>query len=330
MMSDTYDNFVWDGHSGFTMMPDVPLDPLLRPWRDAGVNYLSVNVYYDPQPWTDAADSITAVQRRLPSEVPYCQLATSIEDISKAKSEGKLAVAFDIEGMNALNGDIDLVQRYYGLGVRQMAIAYNRNNLAGSGCHDEDSGLTDFGREVIHELNRVGMVIDCSHAGIKTTMDAMDSSTHPVVFSHSNPRALVDHERNITDEQIRTCAEIGGVIGMTGVNLFLGENEASPAAIARHAAYVAELTSPKHVGISLDFDPQESKLYSEDASNTVMEERDMQYWPKGAGYDRPAQTLNVSRLKDVTEALAEVGFSTDEISGILGGNFARVAKQVWK
>ena len=329
-MPDSYPNFVWDDHCGFTMMPDGLLEPLLRPWRDAGVDYLSVNVYYDPQPWTDAVESMTAFRERLPGEVPYCELVTSVGDISKAKAAGKMAVAFDIEGMNALNGQIDLVQHYYELGVRQMVIAYNRNNLAGSGCHDEDTGLTDFGHEVIHEMNRVGMVIDCSHAGFRTTMEAMDSSTHPVVFSHSNPRALADHERNITDEQIRSCAKAGGVIGISGVNLFLGENEATPAAIARHAAYVAELTDPKHVGISLDFDPQELMSYSSNASNTIMEERDAYYWPEGSGYDRPAQTLNISRLQDVAHALVQVGFEADEVTGILGRNFTRVAKQVWK
>lgn len=311
-------------------MPDSPLEPLLRPWWNAGIDYLSVNVYYDRQPWADAAESIASFTRRLPREFPFCELTTSIEDIGKAKAEGKMAVAFDIEGMNALNGQLELVQRYYELGVRQMVIAYNRNNLAGSGCHDEDIGLTDFGREVIHEMNRVGMVVDCSHAGFKATMEAMQNSTHPVVFSHSNPRALVDHERNITDEQIRVCAKSGGVVGMSGVNLFLGENEATPAAIARHAAYIAELTEPKHVGISLDFDPQEAEIYCEDASGTVMEERDAQYWPEGAGYDRPAQALNINRLQEVASALGEVGFDADEVIGILGGNFARVAEQVWK
>jgi membrane dipeptidase len=88
--------------------------------------------------------------------------------------EGKLAITFDIEGMNALNGQLDLVQHYYEIGVRQMIIAYNRNNLAGSGCHDEDTGLTVFGRQVMEEMNQVDMVIDCSHTGYRTTMEVME------------------------------------------------------------------------------------------------------------------------------------------------------------
>lgn len=324
------ESLIWDDHCGFTATVDGPLDPLLQPWREARVDYLSVNVYYDLQPWTEAARIIAAFRSRLPEEAPYCRLVSTVDEVNRAKVEGKLAIAFDIEGMNALNGQLEMVQRYYELGVRQMAIAYNRNNLAGSGCHDEDTGLTGFGRQVVEEMNQVGMVIDCSHTGYRTTMAIMERSTHPVIFSHSNPRSLVEHGRNVTDEQIKECANTGGVVGISGVNLFLGEEEATPTAVAQHAEYVAQLTSPEHVGISLDFDPEEERQYQENASNTLMEERDDTYWPKGTGYGRPAQTLSVSRLPDVVNALEDVGFDSDDIGAILGGNFRRVAKQVWK
>jgi len=135
-----------------------------------------------------------------------------VAEIDAARAAGKAAVSFDIEGMNALNGRADLVQTYYELGVRHMLFAYNRNNLAGAGCHDEDVGLTDFGREVIDEMNRVGMVVDCSHSGYTTTMEAMQRSSAPVIFSHSNALALADHGRNIRDEQMRCCAAGGGVM----------------------------------------------------------------------------------------------------------------------
>ena len=139
------DSFVWDDHGGFEMLPDTPLDPLLNPWREAGVGYLSINVAYDPQPWFQAIQNIAAIRRRLPSEAPYCRIVSSVGEIERARDDGKLAVTFDIEGMNSLNGRIDMVQLYYDIGVRHMLFAYNRNNLAGSGCHDEDTGLTVFG-----------------------------------------------------------------------------------------------------------------------------------------------------------------------------------------
>jgi len=317
-------SLVWDDHCGFTPAPDAALDPLLRPWRDAGVDYLSINVYFDPRPWTSAREVIGQLRTRLPLEAPYCRLVATVDDIDRARAEDKLAVTFDIEGMNALDGRIEMVQRYYDLGVRHMLFAYNRNNPAGSGCHDEDTGLTHFGAQVIDEMNRVGMVVDCSHTGVETTMAAMERSSQPVVFSHSNPRALVDHGRNITDGQIRACAETGGVVGMSGVNLFLGEEESTPAAVARHAAYVAGLAGAEHVGISLDY-----ASVDEDATETLVA-GDAYYWPEGCGYDSPTRCLDVRRLPAVADELRNVGFDDGEISAVLGGNFRRVAEQVWR
>lgn len=320
------DSLVWDDHCGFELEPDAPLDPLLRPWHDASVGHLSVSVCFDPRPWTRAIENIAAVRRRLAEEAPYCRLAASVDDIDRARADGKMAITFDIEGMTALAGRLDMVQLYYDLGVRHMLFAYNRNNEAGSGCHDDDRGLTEFGRRVIDEMNRVGMVVDCSHSGLATTLAAMERSSAPVVFSHSNVRALVDHGRNITDAQIKACAETGGVVGVNGVNIFLGEDEATPGAVARHAAYVAELTDARHVGISLDYAP----VGGSDQDIAALVARDRRFWPEDAGYDRPVAFLDIARLPEVAEALAAVGFRGEEIAGILGGNFRRVAAQVWR
>lgn len=326
------DSLVWDDHCGFELQPDAPLDPLLSPWRDAGVDYLSISVAYDPQPWFQAIENIAALRRRLSIEAPYCRIVSTVDEIDLARADGKMAVTFDIEGMNALNGRLDLVQFYYEIGVRHMLFAYNRNNLAGSGCHDDDIGLSEFGRQVIDEMNRVGMVIDCTHCGLKTTMAAMEHSTQPVIFSHSNPRALVDHDRNITDEQIKACAQTGGVVGINGINLFLGEKDANPATVARHAAYVAKITGPEHVGISLDYAPDLEANPDTDENNAL---RDMfashpGYWPDDAGYDDTVSCLHVRRLPEVTAELLAIGFDEIEVAGVLGNNFRRVAKRVWK
>ena len=171
--------FIWDDHCGFEMTPDAPIAPLLKPWRDAGIDYFSINVYYDPVHWTRCLENISALRRRIPLEAPWCRIVTSVADIDAAHASRQAAVTFDIEGMNALNGRIDLVQTYYELGVRHMLFAYNINNLAGAGCHDEDTGLTDFGRAVIDEMNRVGMIIDCSHSN-----SGKDHRMQPVVFKN--------------------------------------------------------------------------------------------------------------------------------------------------
>jgi membrane dipeptidase len=332
------ENFIWDDHCGFEMTPDAVIGPLLDPWREAGIDYFSINVYYDPQDWTCCLQNIAALRRRIPLEAPWCRVVADVDDIDAAHAEGKAAATFDIEGMNALNGRLDLVQTYYELGVRHMLFAYNRNNLVGSGCHDDDTGLTDFGRSVIDEMNRVGMVIDCSHTGYRTTMEAMQRSSAPVIFSHSNARTLADHGRNIRDDQIRACAEGGGVIGINGLNLFLGDGDKSKAeSVARHVAYIAELAGPEHVGISLDYDPpiadaiglgEDDPATASNIEAVIVD--NPEYWPPDAGYERPIDILAPTSLPAVCDELFRVGFSENEMAAVLGGNFRRVASKVWK
>lgn len=327
------DSFVWDNHGGFSLQADEPLAPLLGPWQEAAVGYLSVNVAFDLWPWPRAILNIAALRRRLPLEVPGCRIVATVEDIDQARAEGEMAITFDIEGMNALDGRLELVGLYHALGVRQMLVAYNRNNLAGSGCHDEDTGLTPFGRDVIGEMNAVGMVVDCSHCGFRTSMEAMEHSADPVIFSHSNPAALVDHARNISDAQIRACAETDGVVGINGINLFLGERVPRAATVARHVAHVAELTGPEHVGLSLDYVPDPGRDTEGDDGNEALSRlfaASPEYWPACGGYDGTVSCLDVRRLPEVTEELVAIGFGAREIAGILGGNFRRVAERVWK
>lgn len=319
--------FIWYSHCGFEMTPHAPIAPLLEPWRQAGVGYLSINVYYDPHPWTRCIENIAALRRRLPLEAQWCQLVSSMAEVDAAWTAGKTAVTFDIEGMNALNGRFDLVQTYYELGVRQMLFAYNKNNAVGGGCHDEDVGLTDFGRRVIDEMNRVGMIVDCSHTSYQTSMEAMERSAAPVVFSHSNVLALADHGRNIRDEQIKACGGTGGVVGINGLNLFLGDvGQPQAATVARHVAYVADLVGIDHVGVTLDYDPDVYDLSDPD----LLSDDNPDYWPPTAGYERPIQSLSVTKLPEVGEELLKLGCTQDELAAILGGNFRRVATQVWK
>jgi membrane dipeptidase len=202
-----------------------------------------------------------------------------------------------------------------------MLMAYNKNSRAGGGCLDEDTGLTDFGLQVIQEMNRVGMLVDCSHAGYRTTMEMMEVSNDPVIFSHSNPRALRDHRRNILDEQIVACARTGGVIGINGVGIFLGENDTRSERVVDHVEYVADLVGPEHVGLGIDysFDDEEFQEWVRQHPE-VFPTGDFEF----TGFVEPEQTPEIARL------LLERGFSQSDAEGVLGGNFLRVARQVWR
>jgi membrane dipeptidase len=314
---------VWDDHSGFDPHGGADLNNL-EIWRKAGVHYLSVNVGYDVVDWHATVKTLARFRAWLQTHPKKYALVKTTADIKRARKDGKLAIAFDLEGMNSLNGDVNMVSLYYDLGVRQMLFAYNLNNLAGGGCHDGNAGLTAFGRAVIKEMNRVGMVVDCSHTAYRTTMEAMEASDAPVIFSHSCAKALRNHGRNIVDEQIKACAKTGGVVGITGVSLFLGENDTSSETFVNHIAHAADLVGPEHVGIALD--------YAFDAENVDdLLEENKAYWPESEDYGRwPTSYVPPKQLMDITETMVKRGFRDREILGVLGGNFMRVASEVWK
>ena len=167
--SFVYDQaLIWDNHAGFESRPDVDLSQLNH-WRDNGASFVSVNVGYDVRPWTNTIHTLAHVRRWIMARPNDYLLARNTADILQARSDGRLAIAFDIEGMEALDGNIDMIQLYYDLGVRQMLFAYNRNNSAGGGCHDEDTGLTPFGRSVVVEMNRIGMLaVSYTHLTLPT------------------------------------------------------------------------------------------------------------------------------------------------------------------
>jgi membrane dipeptidase len=316
---------IWDDHSGFDPVPDYDLEHL-EDWRKAGVNYLSIDVGYDVVDWQRAIKTLGSYITWLERRPDRFLLVRRVDDVLEAKRTGRMAITFDLEGMNALNGDASLVSLYYRLGVRQMLTAYNKNNLAGGGCHDKDIGLTAFGRQVIAEMNRVGMLVDCSHTGYRTTMDIMEAATQPVIFSHSNPKALRSHGRNITDDQIRACAKTGGVIGVTGLGYFLPDRASSAIALADCVAYVRDLVGADHVGLGLDYTPPDPK----DAGDADLAAHP-DFWPP-AEYAPPWPMKDTAPgvFTELAALLLERGWSSGDVRKVVGENFLRVARAVWK
>ena len=316
---------VWDNHGGFAYHRASHLEELSR-WATSGVDYLSINAGFDVMPWTLAVEALSRYRHWVRAHGDVVVEVDTVEDVHRAKRESKIAVAYDLEGMDALNGDAGMVDLYYRLGVRQMLFAYNRNNLAGGGCHDEDIGLTPFGRDVIREMNRVGMVVDCSHSAYRTTMEAMEASAAPVIFSHSNARRLWDHERNIRDDQIVACAATGGVVGVTGVGLFLGPEGAAVEHLVEHIDHMVSLVGPEHVGIGMD-----SVLEAEESGSDIP--HNPEYWPErqysGGGLSSSSY-IPPEAFPQVTAKLLERGYKDWDVRAILGENFLRIASQVWQ
>lgn len=314
---------VWDAHAGVFPSPQVDLD-ILDDWRQNGVNYLSINVGFDVMNWQDTLATLAAYRRWILARSDQFVLVNYVEDIEQARATGKFALSFDIEGMNALNNDLNMIGLYHALGVRQMLFAYNLNNAAAGGCHDQDSGLTDFGCAVVREMNRVGMIVDCSHAGYQTTLDIMQESKKPVVFSHSNPSAIWNHQRNINDEQIRACATTGGVIGINGMGIFLGDNDISIEALLKHTRHISEMVGTTHIGFGFDYSPK----MDIDIGDILRSRPD--FWPSGQQYDTHGiKHAGPAQLPPLVDKLADSGFNDDDIRGFLGENFRRVAASAW-
>jgi membrane dipeptidase len=296
----------------------------LERFAESGFSFVSLTMGLDSVPSLEATiQHMAAERRRIESAPDKYVFVETVEDILRAKKEGKLALGFHHQGTNMLQTDVNMVALYYRLGIRHLLLAYNSKNSVGDGCHEPtDAGLSSFGRTLIKEMNRVGMLVDCSHTGHRTTMDAMEVSTSPVIFSHSNARVLCDHERNIRDDQIKACAQSGGLIGMNGMGIYIADNDASNEAMFRHVDYMCELVGWQHVGLGLDY------VYFADGFYNLIRAKPDMYPP--ADYPIPQEFFEPEQLTGLTQIMLDHGYGAEQIRGILGGNYLRVAKQVWK
>ena len=317
---------IWDCHAGTAPHPDVDLS-CLSAWQDSGVDFISMNIGFDAMGWENCLATAVSYRDQVLALPEIAVLARTLDDVASAKANGRIAVAFDIEGANALNENLAMVARYHELGVRQMLLAYNLNTAAAGGCHDDDCGLTGFGQDVVREMNRVGMVVDLSHMGRRSSLEAIEVSSQPAIFSHSNARMLWDHQRNIDDDQIRACAASGGFVGLNGIGIFLGDNDIRDEVMADHVCYVADLVGPEHVALGLDWNPPVET--APDLSELVASRPD--FWPPGQRYDTPGiRFASPKQIPGVCRILSARGWSDRDIQGFLGGNAIRVAAKAWK
>jgi len=250
------------------------------------------------------------------------------DDLAIAKSKGLLGVGFDLEGSVMLQDMPEMVPVFAKLGVKQIHFAYNRNNSVAGGCHDDDIPLTALGHAMVRAVNNSGMIMDCSHTGRQSSLDIMRASTKPVVFSHANPRVLGGHERCIDDEQIKACADTGGVIGICGFQRFIkSPNAPEVPDMIRHIDYAVKLVGVDHVGIGLDTMP--SVAGTNDFPDGV--DRAF-YWPAERGYGPGAggaAVFDPKKLPALADALIAGGYKPDDVDKIMGENFVRVARESW-
>jgi membrane dipeptidase len=320
---------VWENHACMPLRPgDDTFLPQLERVRKSGIDVISLNVSFDVVDPNDAFKVLATFRHWVRQNSERYALADTVADIEAAKAAGRLAVIFDIEGGNAVAAHPGLVEIFYRLGVRWMLFAYNKNNTLGGGCMDDDTGLTAYGRQIIDEMERVGMVLCCTHVGQRTAREAMEYSSQPVIFSHSNPAAVYRHVRNIPDHLMKACAQSGGVVNLNGVGMFLGEGphgigDDSTDALMRHIDYAVQLIGPEHVGLGLDyvFDVSEFEEYVRKSPET---------FPPALRKPGSYVQIEPERFPIIAERLLRMGYSDSEVQGIMGHNNLRVARDVWR
>lgn len=227
------------------------------------------------------------------------------KEIEEALASGRIAALLSIEGGDALEGSMSVFRMLQRLGLRGLTLTWNGRNEIGDGVSEgrTGGGLTSFGVAVVEEANRLGVLVDVSHLSEKGFWDALNVSGQPVIASHSNCRALCDHPRNVSDEQIRALAEKGGVMGITFVPAFLGGKKPSIKEVLDHVDHAVAVGGMECVGLGSDFD----------------------------GTDHlPGELEDCTRFPAITRGLIERGYSSTDIKKILGGNFLRVLGQVLK
>lgn len=252
---------------------------------------------------TMAEELLQGIADRVDANSQYVTLCDDPKELQALKKSGKKVIMRGIENGYAIGKDLSLVKRFRDKGVVYMTLCHNGDNdicdsARGAGEH---GGLSSFGKEVVREMNRVGMLIDLSHAAESTFYDVLECSVQPVVCSHSSCRALCDHPRNLTDEQMRALAAKGGVVQVTMYSGFLcKEGEAALADFMQHLEHAISVAGIDHVGIGTDFDGDGTVIGCADAS----------------------------QLKNITRELLRLGYSECDIEKIWGGNWLRVMSRV--
>ncbi|MFE0014927.1 dipeptidase [Mesorhizobium sp. NPDC059054] len=254
--------------------------------------------------------------------------ARSTEDIVQAKKAGKTAIILGMQNTTAFEDQIGYVEILKSLGVGIAQMTYNTQNWVGSGCYEgRDSGLSDFGREVVAEMNRVGMLCDLSHVGPKTSRDVIDSSSKPVAYSHCLPAGLKAHPRNKSDEELRYIVEKGGFVGVTMFPPFLPKGAQSDIGDYVGAIdYVINLVGEDSVGIGTDF----TQGYGEEFFDWIT--HDKGFGRKLTDFGEVKNPDGIRRISDfpnLADAMSRAGWTNSKIEKVIGANWLGLLDRVW-
>jgi membrane dipeptidase len=310
--------------------PETFTEADLQPFKQSGISVFHIGVGMGgPEAFLEVLKFFAIWNGFIADHTDQLMRIDSLGDLERVKRSGKIGVLLGLQNSEHFRTPAD-VTMFHGLGQRVSQLTYNARNMIGNGSTERrDEGISDFGVRIIERMNSVGMAVDVSHCGDRTTLDAFEISKKPVLITHSNCRALAPgHPRCKTDEAIKKVGAAGSVMGITGVRMFVKNDEPTTMEhVLDHFDHVAKLIGPEHLGVGSDID-----LYGYDAMPPD-QNRQLRAGYKGSygfrekidveGLDHP------KRMFDLTEGLIRRKYTDKDIEGILGGNFKRVLSQIW-
>lgn len=254
-------------------------------------------------------------------------------DIAEIKAAGQIGLVLSLESCTPIENELDRLDVLFGLGIRSLGVTYSESNSLGSGLAEpSDAGLTNFGRRAVHRMNQIGMLIDLSHSGDRTSLETIELSEHPTVISHAGARALWDSERMKPDDVIRACAERGGVIGIEAAphtTITRNQRRHTLDSVMEHFEYCVDLVGIEHVAFGPDTHFGDHVLWHKAfaAALAITEEPEELQHPEVDfvdGLESPAEAM-----RNIARWLVGHGYEEAQISAVLGGNLLRVLSQVW-
>ena len=300
--------------------------------REAGLDAVHVTIVYH-EDFDELQEVVNKWNILFEENKDLIFLGRNFKDIEKAKSEKKTAIFFGFQNCSPVEDDISLIERVHELGCLFMQLTYNNQSLLATGCYEKnDSGVTNFGREAIKEMNRVGIVIDMSHSAEKSTIDAIEISEKPIAITHANPSFWHDAKRNKSNKLLKILSQSGGMIGLSlyphhlkdGTNCTLNS-------FCEMVAKTADIIDVKNIGIGSDL-----CLYQPDK---VVEWMRNGTWTKSTNFGegskkipgfpkQPEWFLDARGFNNLENGLKKIGFNNNEVNGILGNNWFNFYKGI--
>ena len=278
-----------------------------------------------------AMDNTAAWLRRFHDRPEELAQVRSSGDILRAKEEGRVGVILGWQNTSPIENDLDRLALFHALGMRIMQLTYNERNLLGNGCYERtDDGLSNFGMDAVREMNRLGILIDLSHVGDRTTLDAAEVSQAPVACTHANARSFFDHPRNKTDDALKLIAQGGGVIGANAFPPFFPKGfDATVSDYVDAIEDLVERVGVDHVGLGTDYTQDQPREFFD----WIFSQQGTKPRPNPPVFPDPALhpvgMETPDKLSSVARELASRGYDGESIAKVLGGNWLRLFRRVW-